>query len=234
MPESLTADAFVTALRALASPEEAAKRRRHYAGVHVIGVRMGTVFELAKAYAAMPLDQIDALLDHPAYEARMGAVSVMDAQARRNATSPERREALFELYLRRHDRLDNWDFPDRAAPHVVGRWLAERPRDVLYRLARSADVWERRTALVATAYFLKQGEVEDTYAIAELLLDDPEDSTQKAVGSWLREAGKRDPSRLIAFLDEHAARMSRVALRSASERLEAETRSRLRESGSGV
>jgi 3-methyladenine DNA glycosylase AlkD len=226
MPDSLTADAFVADLSALASPEEAVKRRRHYAGVHVLGVRMGAVFETAKRYAAMPLDEIDRLLDHRAYEVRMGAVSIMDAQARRKSTGDAQRQDLFELYLRRHDRLDNWDFPDRAAPHVVGRWLADKPRDVLYRLARSNDVWERRTAIVATAWFLKQGDVEDTYAISAVLLDDAEESTQKAIGSWLREAGKRDQAHLIAFLDEHAYHMHKTALRLATQLLDDTARRR--------
>lgn len=143
----------------------------------------------------------------------------MDFQARRKRTSADQRKELFELYLRRHDRINSWDMVDRAAPHVIGGYLADKPRDVLYKLARSVDVWERRTAIVATYYFIRQGEVEDTFAIAELLVDDSHDLIQKAVGGWIREAGKKDTPRLLAFLDDHAATMPRTTLRYAVEHL---------------
>jgi 3-methyladenine DNA glycosylase AlkD len=149
----------------------------------------------------------------------MGAVSIMDAQARAKNTTPSHRQALFDLYLRRHDRINNWDLVDRAAPHVVGRYLQDQPRAVLYTLARSKNPWERRTAIVATWYFIRSGDVDDTFRLAELLIDDAHELVQKATGSWLREAGKRDPKRLIAFLERHAATMPRTTLRYAVEKL---------------
>ncbi len=144
----------------------------------------------------------------------------MDFQARRKRTPGARRRERFELYLRRHDRIDNWDLVDRAAPHVVGGYLVDKPRDVLYGLARSAIVWERRTAIVATYFFIRHGETDDTFAIAELLVDDHHDLIHKAVGGWIREAGKRAPERLLAFLDQYAATMPRTALRYAIEHLD--------------
>src|SRR4030095_6064715 len=107
------------------------------------------------------------------------------------------RKALFDLYLRRHDRINNWDLVDRAAVYVVGSYLADKPRDVLYKLARSRKPWERRTAIVSTYYFVRQGDVDDTFRIAEILISDEHDLVQKAVGSWLREAGKKDQKRLL-------------------------------------
>ena len=168
----------------------------------------------------MPPTEIEARLEHPAHEARVGAVSIMDFQARRRQTPEDRRRELFDLYLRRHDTIDNWDLVDRAAPSVIGRYLADKPRDVLYTLARSANVWERRTSIVSTYFFIRQGDLADTFAVAEILVDDPHDLIQKAVGGWLREAGKKDPKRLLDFLDEHAATMPRTALRYAVERLD--------------
>ena len=88
---------------------------------------------------------------------------------------------------------------------MVGGYLSDKPRDPLYALARSADWWERRTAIVATYFFIRQDDLDDTFAIADILADDPEDLVQKAVGGWVREAGKRDRGRLIEFLDRHAA-----------------------------
>jgi 3-methyladenine DNA glycosylase AlkD len=185
---------------------------------------MGEIFALAKRFIDLELDQIEELLESPIQKIRVGAVSVMDFQARRRSTPASRREELYELYLRRHDRINDWSLVDRAAPSVVGGYLLDQPRDPLYRLARSESVWERRTAIVATWHFIQRGQLDDTYAIGELLVDDPEHLIQTAVGGWVREAGKRDVDRLRAFLDAHAATMPRTTLRYAIEHLDADER----------
>ena len=99
-----------------------------------------------------------------------------------------------------------------------------KPRDILYKLARSKNIWERRTAIVSTYYFVRKGEVADTFKIAEMLLNDDQDLIHKATGGWLREAGKKDSQRLLSFLDKHAATMPRTALRYAIERLDKKQR----------
>ena len=181
---------------------------------------MGQVFALTKEAIDMPLEEIEKLLESPIHEVRVGAVSIMDAQARRKKTPPHQRQALFDLYLRRHDRINNWDLVDRAATFVVGRYLFDKPRDILYQLARSPNLWERRTAIVSTDFFIRQGDVADTFVIAELLLHDDHDLIHKAVGGWLRAAGTKDRQQLLRFLDTHAATMPRVALRYAIEHLD--------------
>lgn len=232
MTAELTADAFVAQLERYRSPEELQKIQRYFksgageygAGDRFLGVKMGQVFALAKVFIALPLDEIERLLEHPLHEVRAGALSIMEKQARHKTTSAAHRKALYELYLRRIDCINNWDLVDLGAPYVVGGYLADKPRAILYELARSANVWERRTAIVATAYFLKRGAVEDTFAIAELLLRDPHDLIHKAVGGWVREAGRHDRPRLLRFLDAHAATMSRTMLRYAIEHLDAPQR----------
>lgn len=218
-----TAAQFIEALRQRQSPQEAPKVAKFFRGddgrTQALGVRFGDVFALAEEHRGMELAEVEALLESDYYEARMGAVSIMDFQARHKKTTQERRQALFDLYLRRHDRLNNWDFVDRGAAHIIGEFLVARPRDVLYRLARSQDPWERRTAIVATHAFLKRGQWEDTFAIAGLLALDPHEYVQKAVGSWVREAGKKSPEHLFAFLEQYGPRMDRGALRTAIERL---------------
>jgi len=184
-----------------------------------LGVRFGDIFALAKQFVEMSLSEIEVLLENPYYEVRMGAVSIMDFQARAKRTPADHRKALFDLYMRRHDRINNWDLVDRAAVYVVGSYLSDKPRDVLYKLARSRNPWERRTAIVSTYYFVRQGDVEDTFRIAELLVTDDHDLVQKAVGSWLREAGKKDQKRLLTFLRAHSTSMSRPMLRYAVEKL---------------
>ena len=189
---------------------------------------MGQIFALAKACMDMPLAEIELLLESPRHTARVGAVSVMDFQARSRKASTERRMALFDLYLRRHDLIDTWDLVDRSAIWVVGEHLRDKPRDILDELARSARPMERRTAILSTFAFIRHGELDDAYRIAELLVHDDEDLVHKAVGWMLREAGKRDEPRLLAFLDRHAATMPRVTLRYAIEKLDRATAERYR------
>lgn len=218
---TVTASGFLAALEALSSDVELRKYKRAFPLARsgqdrFLGVRMGSVFELAQASADMPLREVELLLDSPWHEARAGAVSIMDFQARRRTTSPERRKELYELYLRRHDRINSWDLVDRAAIHVVGGYLADRSREPLYALARSEAAHERRTAIVSTMYFLGAGETTDLFAIAKLLAQDPDESVQKATGWALRTAGT--PA-LEDFLDSWAPRMARTALRYAVEKL---------------
>jgi 3-methyladenine DNA glycosylase AlkD len=232
MQESPSAERFVEELEKHRSPEQREKYQRSFKtgtgeygeGDVFIGVRMGQVFALAKEFIDMPPQEIEKLLESPIHEARAGAMSIMDKQARRNKTPEGRRKELFDLYLRRTDRINNWDLVDLGAPYVVGRYLFDKPRDMLYELARSENVWERRTAIVATSYFIRQGDGDDTFKIAEMLLGDDHDLIHKATGGWLREAGKKDRRRLLGFLDEHAATMPRTMLRYAIEHLDKERR----------
>lgn len=227
MATAFTAHQVVRKLKTLSSPAEAEKVGRFFRGNddgatpdnRIMGVAFGKVFAVSKACMQTPLAEVEKLLESRFYEARMAAVSIMDFQARARTTTAAERKALFDLYVRRHDRINNWDLVDRAAPHVVGRYLLDQPRDVLYRLARSRNPWERRTAIVSTYYFIRAGEVNETFRIAELLVHDEHELVQKATGSWLREAGKKDQRMLVGFLDKHAARMPRTTLRYATEKL---------------
>jgi len=227
MPQDLNAEQFTENLLTLQSPEELAKIQRYFKsgegqygeGDIFLGVRMGSLFELSKEFIQMPIPEIEKLLDSPVHELRTGALSIMNQQARNNKLPENQRKNLFDLYLRRHDRINNWDLVDIAAIYVIGRYLSDKPRDVLYQLAVSDNMWERRTAIVSTAYFLKHHDVEDTFAIAEILLDDKQDLIHKAAGGWLRQAGKSDRVRLLSFLDRYAATMPRTFLRYAIEHL---------------
>jgi 3-methyladenine DNA glycosylase AlkD len=188
------------------------------------GMGAGQIFALAKEFIDLPAAEINKLLDSPRHDARVGALSIMDKQARRKSTPESYRKELYELYLRRTDAIDTWDLVDLGAPWVIGRYLFDKPRDVLYTLARSENPWERRTAIVSCLYFVRQGQVEDTFAIAAILACDPHDYVRKATGGLLREAGKKDSPRLLSFLDEHAAAMPREMLRYATERLDEQKR----------
>ena len=229
-----SAAVFVERLSQLQSDVEREKYRRYFKtgpgdygeGDVFIGVRMGDVFALAKEFIDLPPEEIEILLESPIHEVRAGALSIMDKQGRRKKTPESRRKELYELYLRRIDRINNWDLVDVSCVFVIGSYLLDKPRDILYQLARSENIWERRTAIVSTARFIREGDVADTFAIAGLLVNDPEDLIHKATGGWLRAAGDVDLPQLIAFLDRHAANMPRTMLRYAIEHFEPEDRAR--------
>jgi len=226
MPAKPGVEQFLKKLRALRSTRMADTISHLVADKNdvLIGVRMGEVFALAKEHMDMPLDEIEKLLESPIHEARVGAVSIMDFQARSKKTTEARRRELFDLYIRRHDRINSWDLVDRSAPYVVGGYLFDRPRKILYKLARSQNMPERRTAIVSTGFFIRQGDVDDTFKIAGMLINDEQDLIHKATGWMLRAAGGVDRQRLLNFLDKYAATMPRAALRYAIEHLDRKQR----------
>lgn len=190
------------------------------AGDQFMGVRMGSLFALAKEFAEMPIGEIEKLLESKIHEVRAGAVSIMDKASRTKKISEARRKEFFDLYINRHDRINNWDLVDLGCLHMTGSYLFDKPRKILYKLARSKNLWERRTAILSTCYFIRQGDLDDTYAIAELLVKDKEDLVNKATGWMLRFAGDKNPKRLLAFLDKHATTMPRVMLRNGIEKFD--------------
>ncbi len=232
MPTTLTATEYINRLERYQSDVELAKIQRYFKsgegeygeGDAFMGVRMGQVFELSNEFTEMPLSEIERLLASPIHEVRAGGVKIMANQAKGKKATDARRKDLYELYLRSMDRINNWDLVDLGAWDVVGRYLVDKPRDVLYDLARSSNIWERRTAVLSTMAFMRRGEVDDAFRIAELLLDDDQDLIHKAAGWALRVAGGIDRERLIRFLDSHAATMPRIALRNAIEHFDRKQR----------
>jgi 3-methyladenine DNA glycosylase AlkD len=221
----MNANDFLKKLKVIQSPS-VAKSHSHLAAADstVLGVRMGQVFALAKEHIDMPLDAVEKMLESPIHEMRVGAVSIMDFQARSKKTTAARRKELFDLYIRRHDRINTWDLVDRSAPWVVGSYLMDKPRKILYKLAKSKQMPERRTAIVSTLYFIGKGDVDDAFKLAEILLHDKEDLIHKANGWALRFAGDKDKQQLIGFLDKYAATMPRVTLRYATEHFDKKQR----------
>jgi 3-methyladenine DNA glycosylase AlkD len=228
--EASAAD-VVAALEACRSEVELTKvRKRLDPSDTAIGLRMRDLFDTAKANADLSLVEVDRLLDHPAYEARMAAMCILDFQARRRIDADRRRE-LCDLYVRRHDRITTWDMVDRAAPRVVGGYLAGGPVALLHDLAAAAEPLRRRTAATAPLFFVVAGGGDDVAAgfeVAALLATDPEPVVHNAVGIFLKHAGGRDPAALHRFLGEHAASMARPALTLAMEKLDAADRARYR------
>lgn len=182
------------------------------------------IFALAQAYQRIPVTEVIALLRDEQSDIRLGAISILDWKARSKKTSLNEREAIYQAYIDNHKWIDNWGMVDRAAPYVVGGYLYDKPRDPLYDLAKSKNAMERRTAIVSTYYFIRKNDIKDTFGIAEILVNDTDEYVQKAVGSWIREAGKRDAPKLRAFLDQYAGSMPRTTLRYAIEKFDRQTK----------
>ena len=230
-PQPATAAAVVRELRRRRNPAQAAILRRFFKtgpgeygeGDEFWGLKVPQTRAVLARFRAVPLAVAGELLDSPVHEARFFAVAALVRDyARADAAA---RGAIFDFYLSRTARINNWDLVDASAPGIVGRHLPPGGgRRVLGRLAASATLWNRRIAMVSTLEPIRQGRLENTFWLAERLLDDPEDLMHKAMGWMLREAGKRDVQALFAFLDAHAARMPRTALRYALERIAPEKR----------
>lgn len=186
-----------------------------------IGVRVPVTRQVCKEFKDLGLDEVQKLLDSPIHEHRLTAVIILTLQFPR--ASEQQKRAIYDLYLKNvaKNRINNWDIIDVSANKIVGPFLKNRDKNVLFKLAKSDNIWEKRTAILATFHYIRPGgDPDTTMQIAEVLLHDPHDLIQKANGWALREVGKRiDESILTKFLDKHAHDMPRTTLRYAVERL---------------
>jgi 3-methyladenine DNA glycosylase AlkD len=186
-------------------------------GDQFIGIRVPVLRRLTCEFRSLPLSAAIELLQSPIHEERLLALLILtDAYERAGESG---RAAIYRLYLKNLSHVNNWDLVDCSAPRIVGRHLEERPRKILFRLARSKILWNRRVAILAAFHFIRQDDFGDSLRLAEFLLDDGHDLMHKAVGWMLREIGKRDVAGLEKFLHKHAARMPRTMLRYAIEKL---------------
>jgi 3-methyladenine DNA glycosylase AlkD len=220
-----SSEAIIERLRQLGDTETAAHSRRFFKtgpgeygeGDVFLGIRVPVIRGCARDYRGMDLAVSLGLLESPFHEARLLAL-IMMVEMFHKAKDECRREEIYRAYLDKSRRINNWDLVDCSAEHIIGAYLFPGDRCVLYNLARSESLWERRIAIMATFHFIRRKDFADTLAIAEMLLKDREDLIHKAVGWMLREVGKRDIDRLRGFLGRHATKMPRTMLRYAIER----------------
>ncbi len=193
-------------------------------GDRFLGITVPENRRLVRKYRGSGIEVYRELLGSPFHEARLFALlSLADAFTR---ADEKLRRNIFQLYITSTGGVNNWDLVDSSAPHIVGRWLENRDRSVLYDLSRSELLWDRRIAIIATLHFIRKNDFEDTLSIADILLEDREDLIHKAVGWMLREVGKRDRETEERFLKERYGRMPRTMLRYAIEKFEPEVRSK--------
>lgn len=222
---------FVSELQKCASDQDAAFLQRFFKtgpgeygeGDQFIGVRVPDTRKVCGAFKDMEISEIQKLLDSPIHEHRLGGAIILANQYAKS----ENQRAIYELYLKnlKNNRINNWDIVDATVEGVVGAHLYQKDRKILFELARSSNIWERRASAVATFKFIKMGDASTTLEIADILLHDEHDLIQKAVGWMLREVGNRvDLSLLTSFLDKNAKNMPRTMLRYSIEKLSVDQR----------
>ena len=181
-----------------------------------LGIKVPVQRQVAKKYPDLSLAEIQQLLRSKIHEHRMVALFILVRQYEKGDT--ELKKKIFDLYLKNTKNINNWDLVDLSSPNIVGNYLLNKPRKILYRLAKSKLLWERRIAVLATFAFIRQNDFRDALALAKMLLNDKHDLMHKAVGWMLREAGKRDQILEVRFLDKYARKMPRTMLRYAIEK----------------
>jgi 3-methyladenine DNA glycosylase AlkD len=219
----MNAETVQQALADLADPAIAAHSQRFFKtgpgeygeGDLFRGIRVPVQRTVARRFDRLPLDEAERLLHSPFHEDRLTVLLILVRQFGRKGMD---RQTIYNLYLRNTAFINNWDLVDSSAPQIVGGFLADKPRAILNELARSDSLWERRIAIMATMYFIKLGQFDDTLRLARVLLDDQEDLIHKAVGWMLREVGNRELAVEEAFLAETYQTMPRTMLRYAIEK----------------
>jgi 3-methyladenine DNA glycosylase AlkD len=182
-----------------------------------LGIRAPVLRKLVKKYRGISLVEVCKLLHSKFHEERLLAI-LMLVQLFKTADDDEQKQ-IYDLYLRNTEFINNWDIVDISAGNIVGAYLYEKDRIPLYHLVKSENLWERRISIIATFYFIRKNDFEETLKISKILLHDKEDLIQKAVGWMLREVGKKVIEIEEEFLEEHYKKMPRTMLRYSIEKI---------------
>jgi 3-methyladenine DNA glycosylase AlkD len=189
-----------------------------------LGVGAPRVRFIAKEFHTLPFNDVLKLMKSKVHDARSVAHAILCLKFKNGDESEQ--VQIFNFYIKNRGTIRDWDGVDDAAPYIVGAHLLDRDKKLLYRLAVSKRIWDRRIAIVSTWWFIRQNQIKDTLKIAEILLQDEEDLIHKATGWMLREVGKRDIRALKKFLKTHHQKMPRTMLRYAIERFPIDERQR--------
>lgn len=183
-----------------------------------IGVTVPLTRTIVKKYKYLPLKEVEELLHSPIHECRLAALLILVEQYKNADESVKKK--IVDLYLKNTAFINNWDLVDSSAAQILGAWLDGKDTSILNELARSKSLWEQRTAIIATYYFIRKKEFRHTLRIAEMLINHSHDLIHKAVGWMLREVGNRDLAAEEKFLKKHYKTMPRTMLRYAIEKFE--------------
>ena len=185
-------------------------------GDRFLGVTVPNIRAIAKLHKDISIEEIRDLIQSEWHEVRLCALIIMVEKSKKK--DEVLRKELFNLYLSQTERINNWDLVDLSCRFIIGEYLLDKSRDILYHLAQSPLLWDNRIAIVSTYAFIRKGQLEDTYALSDIMMQHPHDLMHKAIGWMLREAGKRNPERLYDYVMSHRADMPRTMLRYAIEK----------------
>jgi 3-methyladenine DNA glycosylase AlkD len=221
------------ALRAAGNPERAAFSARYFKtgkgeyaeGDLFLGIPVPVLRKIALAHRDLPFTDLQTLLKSKIHEHRLAALEILASQYKR--TGEKQRKQIVKFYLANTHCINNWDLVDASCRPILGEHLKTNSRTILDKLCRSRNLWERRIAIISTLAFIRSGDLDDAFRLAEALLSDKHDLMHKAVGWVLREAGTKDRARLLVFLKTHYARIPRTTLRYAIEHFPPDQRKKL-------
>ena len=187
-------------------------------GDKFLGIRVPIIRQEVKKYKNISLDVTKKLLKSEYHEIRLFALLVLVHQF--SNASDDERYRIYKLYLNNTQNVNNWDLVDSSAPHIVGAFLEDKEKFILYKMSKSESLWERRISIIATHHFIKHDQYKDTIMISKTLLNDKEDLIHKAVGWMLREVGNREKKTEVKFLNKYYQKMPRTMLRYAIEKFD--------------
>ncbi len=183
-------------------------------GDSFLGIKMEGQRSIAKKYyKETSLGDISILLKSNIHEYRVVALLILIEKYKK-----EDKEKIFKFYLKNRKGINNWDLVDMSAPKIVGDFLLEKEKDILYKFAKSKNLWDRRIAIVSTLFFISKNKTRDALKISEILIKDSHDLINKAVGWVLREVEKKEKEKLVNFLNKNYKNLNRTTLRYAIEK----------------
>jgi len=222
--EQVKVKTIIQELQAAANSKKAVESARFFKtakgeygyGDVFLGISVPIQRQIARQYKDTPLIEVEKLLQSKYHEARLTALFILVLQYKRK--QPDNKSDVVALYLRNTAKVNNWDLVDSSAPYILGEWLADKDRKILYQLANSDSLWEKRISMIACYGLIKQGDFADTLKLAKQFLQEKHDLMHKAVGWMLREVGNRNRIVEENFLQQYYATMPRTMLRYAIEK----------------
>ncbi len=187
-----------------------------------LGIKVPVQRKISKKFKDLKLSDLQKLLNSKIHEERLISLFILISQYINGDEKIKKK--IYNFYLKNTKNINNWDLVDSSAPNIVGNYLLNKPRNILYKLVKSKNLWDRRIAVLATFTFIRNNDFKDIIKIAKTLIKDEHDLIHKATGWMLREVGKRDEKILTQFLNKHIKKMPRTMLRYAIEKLNEEKR----------
>jgi len=217
-------------LNSLANPQKAQLYQRFFKtgkgeygeGDIFLGITMPKLRKIISNHTNFSIENLQELLNSPIHEQRMATLLIAVKQFQKNTQNQQNQKQIYNFYINNAKKINNWDLVDVTCPHIVGKYLLDKKseRKILYQLAKSNNLWEKRISIISTLTFIRNNQFQDTLKISKLLLNDTHDLIHKAVGWMLREIGKQNQQIEENFLKKHYKTMPRTMLRYAIEKFD--------------